>query len=67
MIYYVCRSLKIIQTNLLFSQNILFQLGRELDALRLQLQEIRRERDQAKTYAENIKEENEELKELWRK
>ena len=42
-------------------------MGRELDALRLQLQEIRRERDNFSQQVENFKEENEELKELWRK
>ncbi|CAG5113043.1 Oidioi.mRNA.OKI2018_I69.chr2.g7193.t1.cds [Oikopleura dioica] len=43
------------------------RMGRELDALRLQLQEIRRERDNFSQQVENFKEENEELKELWRK
>ena len=43
------------------------QLGRELDALRLQLQEFRRDRDQNKNKLEHLKEENTELKELWRK
>jgi len=46
---------------------IKFQMGRELDALRLQLQEIKRERDSFSHQVENFKEENEELKELWRK
>jgi len=46
---------------------IKFQMGRELDALRLQLQEIKRERDSFSHQIENFKEENEELKELWRK
>lgn len=46
---------------------IKFQMGRELDALRLQLQEIKRERDSFLHQVENFKEENEELKELWRK
>ena len=43
------------------------KMGRELDALRLQLQEIKRERDSFSHQVENFKEENEELKELWRK
>lgn len=42
-------------------------MGRELDALRLQLQEMRRERDMNKNKVEHLKEENTELKELWRK
>ena len=43
------------------------QLGRELDALRLQLQEVRRERDMSRNKVDHLKEENTELKELWRK
>lgn len=43
------------------------RLGRELDALRLQLQEMRREKDMNKNKVEHLKEENTELKELWRK
>lgn len=43
------------------------RLGRELDALRLQLQEVRRERDMNRNKVDHLKEENTELKELWRK
>ena len=54
-------------TPLYFGISDINEMGRELDALRLQLQEIKRERDSFSHQVENFKEENEELKELWRK